>query len=395
MSDPWAEFADDTRVVHTGQEPDAATGAVVPPLHLASTFRQDAVGTLRGEYEYARSGNPTRNAFEQALAGLESPGAPAQGLAFASGLAATDTLLRTVLRPGDHLVVSDDVYGGTYRLATTSYADWGVAVDQVDATDLAGIAAAIRPGVTKLVWVETPSNPMLTVVDIAAVVALAHEGGAIVAVDNTFATPVLQRPLVLGADVVVHSVTKYLGGHSDLVAGALIAPDGELADRLRVNQNSLGAVAAPFDCWLALRGVRTLGIRMQRHCASAAAIAAMLAERPDIAQVSYPGLTTDPGHPLAQRQMAGFGGMVSFRPEGGPEVARRLVESTRIFTLAESLGGVESLIELPAAMTHMSSAESARPVPPDLVRLSVGVEDTDDLLGDLAQALSIARGTQG
>jgi cystathionine gamma-synthase len=379
-------------VVHAGQEPDEATGAVAPPLVLASTFAQDAVGVPRSAYEYARSGNPTRAAFEASLAALESPSTAAVGLAFASGLAASDTLLRTVLRPGDHVVLSDDVYGGTYRLLTTSYRDWGITVDQVDPTDLDGVQAAIRPDLTRLVWIETPSNPLLTVSDIAAIAELAHRAGALVAVDNTFATPVLQRPLTLGADVVVHSVTKYLGGHSDLVAGALVAPEGALAAALTVNQNSLGAVASPFDSWLAMRGIRTLAVRMAAHSTNAMQVAQWLVERGDVADVRYPGLPSTPGHALAVRQMRGFGGMVTFRPTGGPAAARTVAETTRVFTLAESLGGVESLIEVPAAMTHLSSAGSRRPVPHDLVRLSVGIEDVEDLVADLAQALAAAGG---
>jgi cystathionine gamma-synthase len=388
----WSTVGHSTRAVHAGQEPDPVTGAVVPPLVLASTFAQDGVGVPRSAFEYARSGNPTRAAFESALAALESPGAAAVGLAFASGLAASDTLLRTVLRPGDHVVLADDVYGGTYRLLSTSYRDWGVATDQVDPTDLDAVRAAIQPGRTRLVWVETPSNPLLTVSDIAVLAELAHAAGALVAVDNTFATPVLQQPLALGADVVVHSVTKYLGGHSDLVAGALVAPQGELAGLLATNQNSLGAIAAPFDSWLAMRGLRTLGVRMAAHCAGATAVAQWLAERDDVAEVRYPGLASTPGHAVAATQMAGFGGMVTFRPVGGPQAARAVAEATEVFTLAESLGGVESLIEVPAAMTHLSSAASRRPVPHDLVRLSVGVEDVADLIADLDQALAAARG---
>jgi cystathionine gamma-synthase len=379
-----------TRVVHAGQPPDRATGAVVPPLYLASTFAQDGVGAPRGGYEYARSANPTRNAFEAALAELESPDGSAVGLAFASGLAASDTLLRTVLRPGDRVILGDDVYGGTFRLLTTSYADWGVTVEQVDLTDPGALDDALGAGGARLLWVETPTNPLLNVCDISAACQRAHAAGALVLVDNTFATPVLQKPLQLGADVVLHSVTKYLGGHSDLVAGALVLPRGDLADAVRTNQNSLGAVASPFDCWLAMRGLRTLGVRMASHCAGAALIAEVLAAHPQIAEVRYPGLPSHPGHAVAQRQMSAPGGMISIRPAGGPAVARRLAESTRLFTLAESLGGVESLIEVPAAMTHASSAASARPVPPDLVRLSVGIEDPQDLLADILDALGHA-----
>ncbi len=385
-----ATVGEATRAVHSGQPPDPRTGAVVHPLYLASTFAQDAVGAPRAGYEYARSANPTRDAFEAALAGLESPDGSAVGLAFASGLAASDTLLRTVLRPGDRVILGDDVYGGTFRLLTTSYADWGVTVDQVDLTDPAALDAALDAGGARLVWLETPTNPLLNICDISAASQRAHAAGALVVVDNTFATPVLQRPLPLGADVVLHSVTKYLGGHSDLVAGALVAPAGDLAETLRTNQNSLGAVASPFDCWLAMRGLRTLNVRMAAHCVGAARIAEALAAHPDVLEVRYPGLPSDPGHAVARQQMSAPGGMVSIRPAGGPEVARRLVQSTRLFTLAESLGGVESLIEVPAAMTHTSSSSSARPVPADLVRLSVGIEDPEDLLADLLDALEQA-----
>lgn len=391
MAETWSDVAAATRVVHAGLDPDPATGAVVPPLHLSSTFAQDRVGVPHAGYEYARSANPTRAAFETSLAALESPQAPAVGLAFASGLAASDTLLRTVLRPGDHVVLADDVYGGTYRLLATSYRDWGVQVEQVNLSDLDAARAAVRPGRTRLVWVETPSNPTLSIADIAALAEIGHSAGAVVAVDNTFATPILQQPLALGADVVVHSVTKYLGGHSDLVAGALVLPAGELADRVRTNQNSLGAVAGPFDSWLAQRGIRSLAVRMRAHVEGARAVVELLAGHPDVVEVLFPGLPEHPGHAVAARQMTAFGGMVSFRPAGGPEAATRLAEATRIFTLAESLGGVESLIEVPAAMTHTSSAASVRPVPADLVRLSVGVEDPADLVEDLREALRACR----
>lgn len=391
----WSDVADATRAVHAGQDPDPPTGAVVPPLHLASTFAQDAVGTPRAGWEYARSGNPTRAGFEASLAALESPTDPAVGLAFASGLAASDTLLRTVLRPGDHVVLADDVYGGTYRLLDTSYRDWGIGIDQVDLTSPDALREAVRPGRTKLVWVETPSNPLLSIAPIAELAAIAHDAGATVVVDNTFATPILQKPLALGADIVLHSVTKYLGGHSDLVAGALVIREGELAEDLRRNQNSLGAVASPFDSWLAQRGLRTLALRVAAHGLGAQRVAAALTERPDVVEVLHPGLPDHPGHEIAAQQMAGFGGMVSFRPAGGADVARRVAERTRIFTLAESLGGVESLIEVPAAMTHLSSSGSRRPVPDDLVRLSVGVEDPGDLVADLVQALDVARQGHG
>ncbi|HZC99014.1 MAG TPA: cystathionine gamma-synthase [Actinomycetes bacterium] len=381
----------ETRAVHVGSEPDAGTGAVIPPIYQTSTFAQESPGRHRG-YEYARTGNPTRTSLEDCLAALEGLGAgnPGGALCFGSGMAATTTVLQT-LGPGDHLLLSADVYGGTYRVVAKVFADWGLQFTAVDMTSLDAVKRALRER-TRMVWVETPTNPLLGVVDIAAVAQLAHEAGALCVVDNTFATPFLQRPLELGADVVVHSTTKYLGGHSDVVGGALVTPLPELYRRARFLQNAVGAVPGPFDCWLALRGVKTLALRMRAHCHNAMRVAVFLAERPEVVEVRYPGLPTDPGHELAARQMHGFGGMVSFRPAGGVEAARLVVERTRVFTLAESLGGIESLIELPGVMTHASVSGTEAEVPAELVRLSVGVEHPDDLVADLRQALD---GLQG
>ena len=394
----WTDAGFATRAIHAGQDPDPATGAVVPPIHQVSTYKQDGVGGLRGGYEYSRSANPTRTALESALAAAERG---ARGFAFASGLAAEDTLLRAVLRPGDHLVVPDDAYGGSYRLIARVFAPWGVEHTPVDLADLDAVAAAIRPGRTKVVWVETPTNPLLGVSDIAAVAALASAAGAVLVVDHTFATPYLQQPLALGADVVVHSTTKYIGGHSDVVGGALVVRDGaqlpvglegptgttDLADAVAFHQNASGAVAGPFDAWLTLRGLRTLAERMDRHCANADAVARFLEGHDAVTQVIYPGLPSHAGHELAARQMSGFGGMVSFRV-GSRAKALEVCARTRVFTLAESLGGVESLIEHPGQMTHASVAGSPLEVPDDLVRLSVGIEDVADLVADLGQALA-------
>ncbi|HZD69333.1 MAG TPA: cystathionine gamma-synthase [Actinomycetes bacterium] len=376
----------ETRAVHVGSDPDPETGAVIPPIYQTSTFAQQSPGRHRG-YEYARTGNPTRASLETCLAALEglAPGDAGGALCFGSGMAATSTVLQ-MLAPGDHLLLSADVYGGTYRVAARVFADWGLELTTVDMTSLDGVKQALR-GRTRVVWVETPTNPLLGVVDIAAVAELAHGVGALCVVDNTFATPFLQRPLELGADVVVHSTTKYLGGHSDVVGGALVTRLGELYQRARFLQNAVGAVPGPFDCWLVLRGVKTLPLRMRAHCHNAMRVATFLAGHPEILEVRYPGLPSDPGHELAARQMDGFGGMVSFRPAGGMEAATRVVERTRVFTLAESVGGVESLIELPAAMTHASVTGTEAEVPADLVRLSVGVEHADDLVADLGRAL--------
>ena len=357
-----------TRCVHGAGEPDPHTGAVVPPISLASTFAQDGVGHDRG-FEYSRSGNPTRAALERHVASLEGA---RHGFAFASGLAAEDALLR-LLGPGDGLLLSDDAYGGTYRLAARVHSPAGLAVHTARLSDLDAVRREWPDG-TRMVWIESPTNPWLRIVDIAALAQLAHERGALVVVDNTFATPALQQPLGLGADVVVHSTTKYLGGHSDVVGGFVATDDDELAERIGFLQNAAGAVPGPFDCYLVHRGCRTLHLRMERHCQNAEAVAHMLVDHPAVAEVLWPGLPHHPGHEVAARQMRGFGGMVSLRLAGGPDAAVRLCESTEVFTLAESLGAVESLIEHPGRMTHASVAGTASEVPDDLVRLSVGID---------------------
>ena len=370
----------ETRAIHDGQEPEPEYGAVNVPIFQTSTYAQPKVGQPR-RFDYARSGNPTREALQTALASLEGA---TSAFAFASGLAAETTLLLT-LSPGDHVVLGDDVYGGTYRLLSRVMERWGLRLDAVDLTDLDALRSATRPQ-TRLVWVETPSNPLLKVVDIAAAAEIAHASGARCVVDNTFATPYLQRPLELGADVVVHSVTKYLGGHSDLIGGAVATNDGALAEELAFLQNAAGAVPGPMDCYLALRGVRTLAVRMQAHCRGARAVAEFLSGHASVNAVHYPGLETHPGFSIARRQMADFGGMVSFEVETAEE-AIRVAERTRLFFLAESLGGVESLIEVPGPMTHASVSGSPLEVPANLVRLSVGIEHPDDLIEDLSQAL--------
>ena len=374
----------ETLAIHAGQEPDAATGAVVPPIYQVSTFKQDGVGGLRGGYEYSRSANPTRTALEECLAAVEGG---RRGLAFASGLAAEDTLLRALCAPGDHVVVPDDAYGGTYRLFARVAQRWGLEFDPVDLGDPDAVRAAVRPGATKLVWVETPTNPLLNIADIAGLATLAHEHGALLAVDNTFASPYLQRPLALGADIVMHSTTKYMGGHSDVVGGALVTADAGVGEQLAYSQNAMGSVPGPFDSWLVLRGIRTLGVRMDRHCDNAERVVELLTGHPRVASVFYPGLPDHPGHEVAARQMRRFGGMVSFRVHGGQEEAVAVCNRARVFILGESLGGVESLIEHPGLMTHASAAGSPLEVPADLVRLSVGIETVEDLLADLAQAL--------
>jgi cystathionine gamma-synthase len=371
----------ETRAIHDGQAPDAASGAVVTPITLSSTFVHEEVGRHSG-YEYARSGNPTRRAYEECLASLEGAH---HGFAFASGMAAEDTVLR-LLEPGQRVVIPDDAYGGTFRLVSKVLAPAGIEWTVADLTDLEELEQDWPEG-TALVWVETPTNPALTVVDILAVCEIAHERGARVVVDNTFATPFLQRPLELGADIVVHSATKYLGGHSDVVGGFAATNDPEIAERLAFLQNAVGAVQSPFDCYLLLRGLKTLGVRMERHCFNAQAVATLLLVHPAVSTVLYPGIQIHPGHEIARRQMRDFGGMVSFLMFGGEESALELVARTRLFTLAESLGGVESLIEHPARMTHASAVDSPLAVDPALVRLSVGIETTDDLVADLHQAL--------
>ncbi|MGW2664034.1 cystathionine gamma-synthase [Nocardia tengchongensis] len=373
-----------TRAVHAGFDPDPQTGAVNVPIYASSTFAQDGVGGMRGGYEYARTGNPTRTALEANLAALESG---TYGRAFASGMAATDCAIRANLRPGDHMVIPNDAYGGTFRLIDKVFTEWGIEYSVAPVSDVDAVAAAMRPN-TKLVWVETPTNPLLNVGDIAALAAVAHAGGAKLVVDNTFASPYLQQPLLLGADIVLHSTTKYLGGHSDVVGGALITNDQELDTKFAFLQNGAGAVPGPMDAFLTLRGIKTLALRMDRHCDNAETIAEFLTNHPKIAQVIYPGLPEHPGHTVAQKQMRRFGGMISVRVHGGKEAALEFCSKTKIFTLAESLGGVESLIEHPGAMTHASTAGSALEVPADLVRLSVGIEDISDLLGDIEQALA-------
>jgi cystathionine gamma-synthase len=371
----------ETRAIHVGQEPDAATGAVVVPISLSTTFAQESVGKHRG-YEYARSGNPTRAALEACVASLENA---RHGLAFASGLAAEDAILRT-LDPGDHVIIPTDAYGGTFRLVARVHERHGIAWTAVDLREPAALEAAWRAE-TRLVWIETPTNPTLSIVDIAAVAAFAHARRARVVVDNTFATPFLQQPLALGADFSVHSSTKYLGGHSDVVGGFVAVEDAEIADEVRFLQNAMGAVPSPFDCYLVLRGVKTLALRMERHCENARAIVEMLRAHAAVGSVLYPGLPDHPGHDVAARQMRDFGGMVSFLAAGGEEAALDVVSRTRLFTLAESLGAVESLIEHPARMTHSSAEGSPLEVDRSLVRLSVGIEAAGDLVADLARAL--------
>ncbi|MFF5521010.1 cystathionine gamma-synthase [Streptomyces coeruleorubidus] len=383
MSDRHISQHFETLAIHAGNTADPLTGAVVPPIYQVSTYKQDGVGGLRGGYEYSRSANPTRTALEENLAALEGG---RRGLAFASGLAAEDCLLRTLLSPGDHVVIPNDAYGGTFRLFAKVVARWGVEWSVADTSDPAAVRAAVTPK-TKVVWVETPSNPLLGITDIAAVAQVTRDAGARLVVDNTFATPYLQQPLSLGADVVVHSLTKYMGGHSDVVGGALITDDPDLGEELAFHQNAMGAVAGPFDSWLVLRGTKTLAVRMDRHSENAAKVADMLTRHARVTSVLYPGLPEHPGHEVAAKQMKSFGGMVSFRVTGGEEAAVEVCNRAKVFTLGESLGGVESLIEHPGRMTHASVAGSLLEVPGDLVRLSVGIENAGDLLEDLQQAL--------
>jgi len=382
--DEQAGWGFETRAIHTGQAPDPATGAVVAPLSLSTTFAQEGVGRHKG-YEYSRSGNPTRTALETCVASLEGA---RHGLAFASGLAAEDNVLR-LLSPGQRVVLGNDAYGGTYRLIAKVHAPAGLEWSPADLTDVAALAAGWRDD-TALVWLETPTNPLLTCLDIEAIAGVAHARGALVVVDNTFATPFLQNPIAYGADVVVHSATKYLGGHSDVVGGFLATDDDELAERLRFTQNAAGAVPAPFDCYLVLRGVKTLAVRMERHCSNARALVDLLLGHPAVERVLYPQLPDHPGHRAAAKQMRDFGGMVSFTLRGGEQAALDVVAATELFTLAESLGAVESLIEHPGQMTHASAAGSPLEVPANLVRLSVGIESTADLVADLEQALAKA-----
>ena len=375
-----------TRAIHAGSEPDPRTGAVTPAIYQTSTYKQDGVGGFREGYEYSRSANPTRTALETCLAAIEGG---SRGFAFASGLAAEDTLMRAVLQPGDHMIIPTDAYGGTFRLVDKVVKRWGVDYSLAKVGQADAIRGEIRPGVTKLIWIETPTNPMMSIADIAAVAQVAHQAGALLVVDNTFASSYLQQPLALGADVVMHSTTKYAGGHSDVVGGALIVGKGqdELAGRVAFHQNSLGAVAGPMDSWLVLRGLKTLAVRMEQHCTNAEKIVDYLQTREDVTHIHYPGLDSHPGHDIAARQMKRFGGMISFQLEGGEQNAVDAIGRTKIWTLGESLGGVESLIEHPARMTHASVKGTELEVPGDLIRLSVGIEDVDDLIADLDQAL--------
>ena len=377
----WQGFT--TRAVHAGYDPDPLTGAVNVPIYASSTFAQDGVGGLRGGFEYARTGNPTRTALEANLAAIESG---TFGRAFASGMAATDCLLRAALRPGDHLVIPNDAYGGTFRLIDKVFSQWGIEYTVAPVSDVDAVRAAIQPN-TKLVWIETPTNPLLNIGDIEALAEVTHAGGAKLVVDNTFASPYLQQPLLLGADVVLHSTTKYIGGHSDVVGGALITDDEELDTAFAFLQNGAGAVPGPFDSYLTLRGIKTLALRMDRHSDNAEKLVELLVAHPKIETVIYPGLADHPSHAVAAKQMKRFGGMISVLVKGGKEGAHELCSKTEVFILAESLGGVESLIEHPAAMTHASTEGSALEVPVNLVRLSVGIEDSADLLGDIEQAL--------
>jgi cystathionine gamma-synthase len=381
----YDELGFETRAIHAGQDPDPVTGAVVPPIYQTSTYKQDGIGGTRGGYEYSRTANPTRTALEECLAALENG---ARAFAFASGMAAEDCLIRTLCRPGDQVLIPGDAYGGTFRLFDKVMKPWGIGYAPVRQTDLDAVARAAAAQRPRIIWAESPTNPLLAVVDIRGLAAIARQHGALLVVDNTFASPYLQRPLDLGADIVVHSTTKYLGGHSDVIGGALVLKDERHAADLAFNQNATGAVPGPFDAWLTLRGIKTLAVRMDRHCANAARVAQVLAEHPAVSSVLYPGLPGHPGHDIARAQMRDFGGMVSFRLAAGEEAAVKVCARTELFTLGESLGGVESLIEHPARMTHASAAGSPLEVPADLIRLSVGIEDAGDLVADLLQALS-------
>lgn len=373
-----------TKAIHAGWDPDARTGAVNVPIYASSTFAQDGVGGMRDGFEYARTGNPTRRVLEENIAAIENG---SYGRGFASGMAATDAILRAGLRPGDHLVIPNDAYGGTFRLIDKVFSQWGIEYSVAPVVDVDAIAAAMTPK-TKLVWIETPTNPLLNVGDIAAIADVTHAGGAKLVVDNTFATPYLQRPIDSGADVVVHSTTKYLGGHSDVVGGALVTNDEQFDADIAFLQNGAGAVPGPFDSYLTLRGIKTLAVRMDRHCDNAEKLVEFFSSHPKVSSVLYPGLEDHPGHEAAARQMRRYGGMISVRLAGGREAALDFCARTKIFTLAESLGGIESLIEHPGAMTHASTAGSLLEVPDDLVRLSVGIEDEADLLADVEQALA-------
>ncbi len=373
-----------TRAIHAGQDPDPATGAVIVPIYQTSTFAQDQVGVTKAGYDYSRAGNPTRAALETQLASLEGG---RHGYAFASGMAAADALLRTVLRPGDHLLIPNDVYGGTFRLIDKIGVPWGLTYTPVPLADLDAVRAAIVP-TTRLIWCETPTNPLLGIADVAALAEIAHGANAKLLVDNTFASSYLQTPLAFGADFVLHSTTKYLGGHSDVIGGALVTDDDEMGEAFAFHAKSMGGIAGPFDAWLTMRGAKTLAVRMERHCDNAEAVVGLLTASHKVGRVYYPGLPEHPGHEIAARQMRRFGGMVSFTMADGLEEAVKVCARTRLFTLGESLGGVESLIEHPYLMTHSSVAGSTLQVPADLIRLSVGIEDAADLLADLADALA-------
>jgi cystathionine gamma-synthase len=378
------QYGFSTRAITAGQHFDPTTGAVVPPVYMTSTFVQDGVGGFRNGYEYARGGNPTRDSLQEQLASLEGGSA---AFSFASGLAAEDALLRSVLAPGDHIVMGNDVYGGTHRLVNRVFVPWGIDLSTVELTDLDAVRASIRPGVTKVLWIETPTNPLMKINDIAALAEIGHAAGVLVVVDNTFASPYLQQPIALGADAVIHSTTKYLGGHSDVVGGAVVVNDDELAAKVGFLQFGVGAVSGPLDAWLTIRGIKTLAVRLDRHSSNAQSIAETLVGHPEIENVFYPGLPSHPGHELAARQMRAFGGMISLSLSGGAAAARALAESTELFQLAESLGGVESLIGYPSEMTHASVRGTELEVPDDIVRLSVGIEDVADLTADLLTAL--------
>jgi cystathionine gamma-synthase len=373
-----------TRAIHVGQDPDAKTGATTVPIYQTSTFAMDEPGTLRDGYDYSRSGNPTRTALQQVLASLEGG---RHGQTFASGMAAIDAVLRTVLRTGDHMIVPADGYGGTFRMLDQLLVPWGMSYTAVPMDNLDAVRAALRP-TTRVLWCETPTNPLLGIADIEPLAGIAHAAGALLAVDNTFASPYLQTPLALGADVVMHSTTKYIAGHSDVIGGALVTNDDDLGQRLADFNTTVGSMSSPFDSWLTLRGVKTMAVRMERHCDNAQAIAEMLCGQRKVGRVYYPGLPGDPGHEVAARQMRRFGGMVSFTVAGGPDEAMKVCSRTRLFTLAESLGGVESLIDHPATMTHASVEGTDQAVSGDVIRLSVGLEDIDDLVADLADALA-------
>ncbi|MCU1552107.1 MAG: cystathionine gamma-synthase [Glaciihabitans sp.] len=374
-----------TRAIHVGQEFDPSTGSVIPPVYLTSTFVQDGIGNFRGGYEYARGGNPTRDSLQELLASLEGG---SHAFSFASGLAAEDTLLRAVLKPGDHIVMGNDVYGGTHRLVDRVFVPWGITLDTVDMSDLDKVLAAVHHKETAILWIETPSNPLMKISDIEKLAEIGHAAGALVVVDNTFASPYLQQPIALGADAVVHSTTKYLGGHSDILGGAVIVNDDQLAAKVGFLQFGVGAVSGPMDAWLTVRGIKTLAVRMDRHSENAQQIAEKLIGHPALSALYYPGLPDHPGHDIAARQMSAFGGMLSVALKGGSQAARKFAESTRLFQLAESLGGVESLIGYPSEMTHASVRGTALEVPDNIIRLSVGIEDGNDLLEDVLHALA-------